>query len=106
MTPMEQRFWAQVRKGRGCWTWVGNLAAKGYGKIRTAGRGSAWLYAHRASWQLHNGPIPNGLCVLHRCDNPPCVNPEHLWLGTWADNNRDMALKGRARNQNSKRRQT
>lgn len=88
------RFYSRVERGNGCWLWSGHRSADGYGKL-TIGR-SAQL-AHRVSWQLHHGPIPAGLRVLHRCDNPPCVNPDHLFLGTQADNVRDMHAKNRAR---------
>lgn len=66
----------------------------GYGKLKSD---DGLIGAHRASWILANGPIPDGLCVLHRCDNPPCVNPAHLWVGTHADNAADKVAKGRAR---------
>lgn len=82
----------------GCWLWTGGTNGRGYGKI-TVGRrpdGSKFgAYAHRASWELHCGPIPKGMFILHRCDNPSCVNPEHLFLGTPADNVHDMLAKGR-----------
>ena len=64
----------------------------GYGRTSVKGK---WTAAHRLAYIEANGPIPEGMCVLHRCDNPPCVNPDHLWLGTFADNNRDRSEKGR-----------
>lgn len=92
---LEQRFWAKVRKSSGCWEWTGHRnRGFSYGSIFVLG---SLQYAHRVSWMLHNGPIPAGLSVLHRCDNRPCVRPDHLFLGTYADNARDMSIKGRAR---------
>lgn len=76
----------------GCWLWTASGNNKGYGQIR---RGQTQAKAHRVSWELHHGPIPDNLCVLHTCDTPPCVNPHHLFLGTVADNNADMVAKGR-----------
>ena len=81
-------------RGPGCWGWIG-ATSSGYGRLGRGGRGEGLVYAHRLSWELRNGPIPEGMCVLHRCDNPPCSNPDHLFLGTKADNNRDMSVKGR-----------
>ncbi len=75
----------------GCWEWSG-YRRKGYGNLRFKGRQMA---AHRWMWEIVYGHIPNGLCVLHRCDNPPCVNPYHLWLGTHLDNMQDRDAKGR-----------
>jgi hypothetical protein len=96
-TPLENRFWSKVDKTGDCWEWQGGHV-KGYGEI-TAGKrpGRTWRYAHRVAWELTFGPIPRGLCVLHRCDNRGCVRPAHLFLGTVADNNRDMWAKGRGR---------
>ena len=82
------RFWAKVVKGASCWDWTGTRQPAGYGIIGKVG-------AHRISWELHNGLIPSGLWVLHRCDNPGCVNPAHLFLGTNGDNVRDAIAKGR-----------
>lgn len=67
----------------------------GYGMIYEGGKGSRPILMHRLSWEHHVGPIPKGLLVLHRCDNPPCFNPNHLFLGTQADNMADMDAKGR-----------
>jgi hypothetical protein len=93
---IEEHFWARVKKGGECWTWIGHRlpAPKDYG-VYKAPMGKL-TRAHRAAWELVNGPISNGLHVLHTCDNPPCVNPAHLWLGTNQDNMVDMVAKGRA----------
>lgn len=79
-------------KNSPCWIWPGYKNANGYGYTTRNGE----LFAHRAIYKLFIGSIPVGLCVLHRCDIPACVNPAHLWLGTHADNNKDRALKGRS----------
>lgn len=100
-TPSEDRFWAKVDKSGDCWVWTASVFRErlGYGKFQTgSNRGESRVaYAHRVSWELHFGPIPNGLFVCHHCDNPPCVRPDHLFLGTAADNVRDMDRKGRDR---------
>jgi len=79
----------------GCWVWTGFRNAQGYGHFALDGYKVG--RAHRASWVLHRGSIPTGLCVLHRCDNPSCVNPDHLFLGTDADNAHDRDAKGRGK---------
>lgn len=87
-------FMARLVDRSGCWEWTSFTDRHGYGRFTFEKR---LLLAHRASWMFHNGSIPAGLCVLHRCDNPLCVKPEHLFLGTIADNNRDAMQKGRLR---------
>ena len=91
--PMEIRFWRFVEKTEGCWLWTGAKTGGGYGYIRRSGKEK--MSAHRASWEMHNGPVPEGLWVLHRCDTPACVRPDHLFVGTRADNMRDAHEKGR-----------
>lgn len=86
------RLHARTRRGPDCWEWTGGRDSRGYGSIRVARTG---IGAHRLAWQVAYGPIPPGMAVLHRCDNPPCVRPAHLFLGSQADNNRDMRDKGR-----------
>jgi hypothetical protein len=91
-----ERFNAKWRKDdSGCWLWQAAIAGKGYGQLRAIPRRLGYLYAHRFSWEMVNGPIPDGLMVLHSCDVPACVNPEHLFLGTNADNHKDMKAKDR-----------
>jgi hypothetical protein len=90
--PLSERFWFSVLKSEGCWEWQGCRNVEGgYGVIRFGKH----LLTHRVSWELHNGQIPDGLCVLHHCDNPACVRPDHLFLGTHQENMDDKSRKGR-----------
>jgi hypothetical protein len=94
---LEERFWEKVDKSAGtdgCWPWTGSLDRYGYGKIKRHGA-RVQTGTHRISYELCIGPIPEGLCVCHRCDVPACVNPAHLFLGTRSDNTRDMVSKKR-----------
>ena len=100
---LAERFWLKVNKTTGCWLWISATNEHGYGLIGNGPRGSIPLKAHRASWELHFGPIPLGANVLHRCDNPPCVRPDHLFLGTKRDNSQDMATKARVGNQHGRK---
>ena len=89
----------------GCWPWTGARTRGGYGQVWQAGgrkTGIRWVYAHRIAYELATGPIPAGRNVLHRCDNPPCCRPDHLFVGTHADNMADMSSKGRAAMPNAK----
>ena len=87
--PKPEKFWKKVEKSDGCWLWLGRKQGKGYGK-------QGDQYAHRLAWELAYGTIPKGLFVCHHCDNPSCVRPDHLFLGTADDNQQDMVRKGRS----------
>lgn len=101
--PVEDRFWEKVTKNgptmphmsTPCWVWTGATRHFGYGVINMGGHKGRIESAHRVSWVIHYGPIPDNICVLHTCDNPLCIRPDHLFLGTRADNNHDMQQKGR-----------
>lgn len=88
-------FSTHVERSEGCWRWTGALDDKGYGVSSRRGVKPKKIRANRHAWLLNVGPIPDGLHVLHKCDNPPCVRPDHLFLGTNTDNCRDKIAKGR-----------
>ncbi len=89
------RFWSHVNFDSECWIWTASKYRNGYGQF--AIRGESRTPAHRTAYKIVNGDIPDGLCVLHRCDNPACVRPSHLFLGTHSDNTRDAMKKNRLR---------
>lgn len=96
METPEQRFWRSTYKTLNCWFWIGARerihGEDWYGHFQIAGK---TVKTHRFSWSLHYGPIPPGVCVLHSCDNPQCVNPKHLFLGTRKQNSSDCISRGR-----------
>lgn len=98
--PLLSRFWEKVRRDPGgCWEWTGALV-HGYGQLRLGRQGQGQIGVHQLSWLIHfPGCIPEGYAVCHECDNPRCVRPDHLWLGTQAQNLANMRAKGRASHQ-------
>jgi hypothetical protein len=95
--PIAERFWSKVKKGD-CWEFTGPFLPSGYGVFFISKRAKRpQMPAHRFSWELHHGPIPPGMKVCHKCDNPPCIRPDHLFLGTQQENLADMRAKGRAK---------
>jgi hypothetical protein len=97
--PAHVRFWRFVVKDtdeNACWAWTGATHDFGYGLLGSdSGKKGGSIRAHRLSWEMHRGPIPSGMFVLHRCDNPPCCNPAHLFIGDAEDNSKDMWTKSR-----------
>lgn len=100
ITPLEDRFWSKVntRGDDECWPWMGHLNNKGYGMIRLGSANRGKVLAHRLSYELAKGKIPEGSVIMHMCDNPACVNPAHLSVGTQKQNMLDKVAKGRDRN--------
>lgn len=90
--PVADRLNARLDKSGDCWIWTGHKKASGHAQINRNGKHE---YAHRIAWELANGPIPEGMQICHKCDNPPCCNPDHLFLGTQRDNMADKVSKGR-----------
>jgi HNH endonuclease len=90
-----ERFERHTRKTDTCWIWTGAHNTQGYGGFSWKKDGYKMIRAHRASWIIYHGAIPNGMWVLHKCDNPSCVNPDHLFLGDCRVNTRDALIKGR-----------
>lgn len=96
MATLAERLWAKSEQVGECLEWTGSRLPRGYGVIY-GGPDRRKMYTHRAAYEITYGPIPDGMVVMHKCDNPPCIKPDHLSLGTAGDNMRDMRSKGRDR---------
>lgn len=97
--PVEERFWEKVIKGDGCWGWRGKPNSFGYGRLSVGSRTDGTkrnVYAHVVSYVIHFGPLPDGMWVLHHCDNPICTRPDHLYAGTAVENGRDVRVRRRS----------
>lgn len=93
---LEERFFRSFSIAlNGCWNWNGRLVGKGYGMIGLGGKGAKQVLVHRLAYQMHKGEIPDGMVVMHKCDNPRCVNPDHLDAGTQSQNIKDAFARGR-----------
>lgn len=92
---LEDRFWSKVDQTSGCGNWTAATSSSGYGLIGRGSRGAGLVRASHVSWMIHNGDVPPGMWILHHCDNPLCVRPDHLFLGNHQDNMNDMISKGR-----------
>lgn len=98
-SPAFDRIMEHIRvTPQGCWEWQGYRTRQGYGHLCLAGYHGRMVFAHRVVWEQRHGPVPAGKILMHECDNPPCVNPKHLRLGTHLENRRDAIQKGRPRN--------
>jgi hypothetical protein len=95
LIPTDERFWAKVQKTDGCWLWTAATNEKGYGVFCVDKKTNDIQLAHRVSYRMHYGEIPDNLFVCHHCDNPTCCNPSHLFIGTPDDNMQDKVLKDR-----------
>jgi hypothetical protein len=104
ISDVNERFWGKVNMGNvdECWEWQALRQYQGYGQFRLS-QPRRQVQAHRFAWELTNGPIPDGIMVCHKCDNPPCCNPGHLFLGTHMDNMADMVTKGHLKGINNPR---
>ena len=95
---MEEKFREKLmpEPNSGCWLWLGAMGVNGYGQMHIKTNGKWRMgYAHRISWEIHNGPIPDKKHILHKCDNPSCANPHHLFIGDQSSNMKDKVRKGR-----------
>ena len=94
--PAVLRFWSKVKKTSRCWLWTGAKRGRGYGVLRRGSADEGFVDSHRFSYEIHFGPVPEDMWVLHHCDNPSCIRPSHIYAGTPKQNNQDMVFRGRS----------